>query len=215
MAEVTAKQLASIFPSSRDSDRRRYAYFLSEAMEAFGITSTRARAAFLAQVGAESGQLKHYVENLNYSANRLRAVFPKYFTTDAIAKEYAHNPERIANRVYANRLGNGAETTGDGWKYRGRGLIQVTGRENYRHIGNVMATAINFEKNSEAMELPRYACFSAAAFFADKGLITLSEKLQGAQEDEVFKTICKRVNGGLNGYKERLQFYRNAKKVLA
>ena len=114
-------------------DAERYIDDLEEALSKYGIADSRERLAhFFAQVLHESGCMRYDMENLNYSAKALRAVFGKYFKTKQEAEAYARNPEKIANRVYSNRMGNGSESSGDGWKYRGRGLIQLTGKKNYK-----------------------------------------------------------------------------------
>ena len=116
--------LKKVYPNSTEENREKYAKALGFAMMRYNITNPNRTRAFLAQVGHESGQLSAIVENLNYSAKGLRSVFGKYFKTDAEAEQYARKPEAIANVVYANRLGNGDTESGDGWRYRGRGLIR-------------------------------------------------------------------------------------------
>ena len=118
---------------SIEQDAEQYIHHLEKALPKYGIADSRLRLAhFFAQVLHESGCMRFDMENLNYSSEALPKVFGKYFTTKAEADAYARQPEKIANRVYANRMGNRGETSGDGWKYRGRGLIQLTGRNNYK-----------------------------------------------------------------------------------
>ena len=120
-----------------ESDSLQYIADLEDVLPRYGIAESRQRLAhFFAQVLHESGLMRFDTENLNYSAKALRAVFGKYFKTDEQAADYARQPERIASRVYANRMGNGSEASGDGWRYRGRGLLQLTGKDNYQAFAN-------------------------------------------------------------------------------
>lgn len=180
-------------------------------MQECGIdTAARARA-FLAQIGHESAQLNCVEENLNYSAQALRKVFPKYFRTPQEASSYAHHPERIANRVYAGRMGNGSEESGDGWKFRGRGLIQITGRDNYVSMSSLMGKDLTVWP--DALLMPLDACRSAALWWKAHGLNALADKL-AADERKTFETITKRVNGGLNGLEDRWAIYQRAKNSI-
>lgn len=150
---------------------------------------------FLAQIIHESGHFKCKSENLNYSAKALRCVFCKYFKTDAIANEYARKPEKIANRVYANRMGNGDEASGDGWKYRGRGLIQLTGKCNYEACGK--AIGLDLLCNPDLLTESAEASVLAACWFWNKNNLN-----QFADKDDII-TITKRINGGTNGLEDR------------
>ena len=171
--EITCDTLRKIYPLSKSIAR--YCEALHQAMQECGIdTAARARA-FLAQVGHESAQLNRVEENLNYSAQALRKVFPKYFRTPQEASSYAHHPERIANRVYANRMGNGGEESGDGWKYRGRGLIQITGRDNYVAMSSLMGKDLTIWP--DALLMPLDACRSAALWWKTNGLNEFADKL--------------------------------------
>lgn len=208
--EITSDTLRKIYPLSKNIER--YAEALDKAMQECGIdTAARARA-FLAQVGHESAQLNLVEENLNYSAQALRKVFPKYFRTPQEASSYAHHPERIANRVYANRMGNGGEESGDGWKYRGRGLIQITGRDNYVAMSSLMGKDLTVWP--DALLMPLDACRSAALWWKAKGLNSLADKLSGAGERKIFGAITKCVNGGLNGIDDRWAIYQRAKNSI-
>lgn len=174
-------------------------------------TAARARA-FLAQIGHESAQLNCVEENLSYSAQALRKVFPKYFRTPQEASSYAHHPERIANRVYAGRMGNGSEESGDGWKFRGRGLIQITGRDNYVSMSALMGKDLTVWP--DALLMPLDACRSAALWWKAKGLNALADRLSGAGERKIFGAITKCVNGGLNGLEDRWAIYQRAKAAI-
>jgi len=199
---VTDNQLRSIMPGSgqRAED---YADALNQAMTEHGIDTPQQRAAFLAQLSVESGNLRSTEENLNYSAKRLTQVWPKRFPTTASAQPYSHNPEALANHVYANRLGNGDEASGDGYRYRGRGLLQITGRENYRKIG--------YEDDPDALTDPYVAADTAAQFWSDRNLNSHSEtKLNRDQ----FNVISRTVNGGNNGSQERWDAYQRGLSVL-
>lgn len=161
---------------------------------------------FLAQIIHESGHFKYKSENLNYSAKALRSVFGKYFKTDAIANEYARKPEKIANRVYANRMGNGDEASGDGWKYRGRGLIQLTGKCNYDACGK--AVGLDLLGNPDLLTESAEASVLAACWFWNKNGLN-----QFADKDDI-TTITKRINGGTNGLEDRKSNLSKAKCEL-
>ena len=185
---------------------------LETAMQRFQIGTIPRAAAFLGQIAHESGQLNHLVENLNYSATRLVQVWPKRFPTLAAAMPYANNAERLANNVYAQRLGNGDEVSGDGWRYRGRGLIQVTGRGNYRNLA--VALGLPLENNPELLEQPEGAALSAAQFWQAHGLNELADDQNDDNDEQDFVTITIRINGGTAGLDERRHFWSTAKNVL-
>jgi putative chitinase len=163
--------------------------------EQYGLTTKLRIAHFMAQIEHESG-LKPISENLNYSAQRLVDVFPKYFKNRIEATPYARRPEKIANRVYANRMGNGTYETGEGWKYRGRGFIQITGKENYHRLSN--DNDIDFLHNPDLLLEEPNAMISALWFWKIKGL----NKFADAND---ILTITKRINGGINGLEHRKQ----------
>ena len=174
-------------------------------MHRFEIDAPARRAAFLAQLAHESGELRRWTENLNYRWQRLREVFPKYFRTDAEAQAFDRQPERIASRVYGSRMGNGPESSGDGWRYRGRGPIELTGKDNYRACGT--AIGVDLVKEPEQLETPAVGCLAAAWFWASKGLNALADAGD-------FVSITRRINGGLIGLQERGEFWERAKEVF-
>lgn len=178
---------------------------IDRAAPDFDITTPQRMAPFLAQVGHESAGLSALVENLNYSADGLRRTFKRHFTEPEFAL-FARHPERIANRVYANRMGNGDEASGDGWSYRGRGLIQTTGRDNYKFISDHMAT--DFITNPDLMADPEYAVRSAMLYWQSRGLNALADAGQ-------FGKITRLINGGTNGEDERVALFTKAKAVFA
>ena len=178
---------------------------LGAAMARFEIDRPARKAAFLAQLAHESGQLSRWAENLSYRWPRLRQIFPKYFRTDAEAQAFDRQPERIANRVYGGRLGNGPEASGDGWRYRGRGPIQLTGKSNYRTCG--AALGVDLVAEPELLETPEVGCLAAAWFWADKGLNALADAGD-------FVTITRRINGGLIGLADRRELWERAKSVF-
>ena len=154
---------------------------------------------FFAQTAHESGNFKAFSENLNYSAKGLRGIFGKYFPTDALARAYERKPEKIANRVYANRMGNGDEASGDGWKFRGRGPLQLTGKNNYRAFGKYIGREQEILDNPDivANELG----FESALWFFD------ANKLWGICDqginDGAILALTKRINGGTHGLDDR------------
>jgi putative chitinase len=178
---------------------------LATAMRRFEIDTPPRMAAFTAQLAHESGQLQRWTENLSYRWERLRQVFPKYFATDAEARAFDRKPERIANRVYAGRMGNGPEPSGDGWRYRGRGPIQLTGKDNYRACGS--AIGVDLVGDPDLLATPGPGCLAAAWFWARNGLNTLADAGD-------FVTITRRINGGLNGLADRREFWEHAKAVF-
>jgi len=163
--------------------------------EKYEVNTPLRIANFMAQIEHESG-LKPISENLNYSTERLIIIFKKYFPDKKTAVRYARWPEEIANRVYANRMGNGNEDSGEGWKYRGRGFIQITGKENYFRLAN--DTDLDCLKNPDLLLEEANAMISALWFWNLKGLNALADK------DDIV-AVTKRINGGLNGIEHRKQ----------
>jgi putative chitinase len=171
---------------------------LNAACDKYEINTHERICGFLSQCAHESGGFRFVVENLNYSAQALRAIFGKYFPDDTSANDYARQPEKIANKVYANRMGNGDEASGDGFKYRGRGLIQITGKDNYTASGN--ALGVDFINNPDIVEHPEAASLSAGWFWDTRHLNNYAD-----QKDIVGMT--KRINGGTNGLDDRQMRY--------
>ena len=175
---------------------------LPDTIAKFDLNTPLRLAHFLAQAGHESGGFRLTKENLNYSAKGLMGIFKKYFPTEAKANEYARKPEKIANLVYASRMGNGAEASGDGAKYCGRGYIQLTGKDNYTAFGK----AINEDLTKDpTLVAGKYAMLSAAWFFTKNGLHKMADL--GATDDVVTK-ITKRVNGGTIGLADRIKHFK-------
>ena len=167
----------------------------------FNITTPLRLAHFLAQCGHESGGFKAVSENLNYSASGLRKIFPKYFPTDALAAQDETNHEKIANRVYSSRMSNGDEASGEGWKFRGRGYIQLTGKSNYTAFDKTVGDDILANPDLVAN---KYPLASAAFFFNSNNLWTICDK--GADVATV-TAVTKRVNGGTIGLDDRIKHF--------
>lgn len=199
---VTPDQMRKIMPNA-GARADTYVDPLNSAMRANGITTREQQAAFLAQIAQESGDLANTTENLNYSAPRLTEVWPKRFPTLESATPYARNPEALANRVYASRLGNGDAASGDGYRYRGRGLMQVTGRDNYRAIG--------FEDNPEALSEPVTAADTAARWWSSNNL---PSRTNGELSRADFDAVSRTVNGGDHGINERWRAYQRGLSAL-
>ena len=184
-------------------------------MEKFQITTQLRLAHFLAQCGHESGGFRLTKENLNYSAKGLMGIFKKYFTKadktpdTAKAALYERKPEKIANLVYANRMGNGPEASGDGAKYCGRGYIQLTGKDNYVAFGKSINEDLTVDPTVVAS---KYALLSAAWFFSKNGLHKLAD---GGATDAVVTMITKRVNGGTIGLPDRIKHFKEYHALLA
>lgn len=184
---------------------------LIATLQRFDILTPRRIAAFLAQLGHESLSLSRVEENLNYSAQRLLEVFPTYFSA-ADAREYARQRDRIANRVYANRLGNGPERSGDGWRYRGRGLIQVTGLDNYVWIGGILG--LDLASTPELLTKAEHATSSAGAYWHGRGLNALADSRD-------FLALSRKINLGTtrtrrtpNGFQDRVNRWNRVCDVL-
>jgi len=175
----------------------------------FQINTPLRLAHFLAQCGHESGGFRATQENLNYSAKGLAGIFKKYFPTEASAAPYARNPQKIASKVYGGRMGNGPESTGEGYKFRGRGYIQLTGKENYTAFGKSIGEDMVANPDKVASS---YALLSAAWFFSKNGLHKMAD--EGASDTVVTK-ITKRVNGGTIGLPDRIKHFKEYYHLLA
>jgi putative chitinase len=175
----------------------------------FQINTPLRLAHFLAQCGHESGGFRATQENLNYSAKGLAGIFKKYFPTEAAAAPYARNPQKIASKVYGGRMGNGPESTGEGYKFRGRGYIQLTGKENYTAFGKSIGEDMVANPDKVASQ---YALLSAAWFFSKNGLHKMAD--EGAS-DLVVTKITKRVNGGTIGLPDRIKHFKEYYHLLA
>jgi len=175
----------------------------------FAINTPLRLAHFLAQCGHESGGFRATQENLNYSAKGLAGTFRKYFPSEAAAAPYARNPQKIASKVYGGRMGNGPEPTGEGYKFRGRGYIQLTGKENYTAFGKSINEDICSNPDKVASS---YALLSAAWFFSKNGLHKMADE---GSSDAVVTKITKRVNGGTIGLADRIKHFKEYYKLLA
>ena len=181
---------------------------LPDTIAKFELNTPPRLAHFLAQAGHESGGFKAINENLNYGAKGLLGIFKKYFPTEQKALLYERKPEKIANLVYGGRMGNGIEATGDGWKFRGRGYIQLTGKDNYTAFDKVVTEDIITNPDLVAT---KYPLLSAAWFFHKNGLHKIAD--QGAT-DAVITTITKRVNGGTIGLPDRIKHFKEYYSLL-
>ena len=173
-------------------------------LDCYGINTSLRIAHFMAQIEHES-RLKPISENLNYSAKGLGTTFKKYFPNTILANKYANQPQRIANIVYANRMGNGSVNSGEGWKYRGRGFLQITGKENYFRLH--IDTDLDCVKNPDLLLVEANAMLSACWFWKLKVLNSLADK------DDI-SAITKKINGGFNGFEHRKELLNKWKSIL-
>lgn len=179
--------------------------WIQKACDRYSINNTVRQAFFLGQCMHESNNFKVLVENLNYSANGLMSIWGSRFPTVQIAEKYARHPDMIANKVYANRTGNGNEESGDGWKYRGRGIIQCTGKDLYKTLSD----ALNIDLMGFPdllMEMP-YASMSAGWYWNKRGLNALADAKD-------YREMTKRINGGFNGLDDRIAKINKALEIL-
>ena len=200
---LSLSQLKQIIPKNQYVDHWYDA--LTQLLDDYQIDTPQRQAAFLAQCAHESGGFTAIKENLNYRAVTLRKVFAKYFPTDEIAQQYAGRQEAIANKVYANRMGNGDEASGDGYRYCGRGLIQLTGKDNYTWFADSLS--ISPEEASEYMATFEGACQSACWFWETNNLNAFADKGD-------ILTMTKRINGGTIGLEDRKHHYELALQIL-
>jgi putative chitinase len=175
----------------------------------FEINTPLRLAHFLAQCGHESGGFKVTQENLNYSAKGLMGIFKKYFPDETTANAYQRNPEKIANKVYSSRMGNGSEASGEGYKFRGRGYIQLTGKDNYTAFGKAINENIAAAPEKVGTD---YALLSAAWFFNKNKLHVMAD---GGATDAVVTSITKRVNGGTIGLDDRIKHFKEFYSLLS
>jgi putative chitinase len=178
---------------------------LTQILPAYDINTPERVAAFMAQCSHESGYFKFLKENLNYRAESLMRTWPRHFPTMEIAKQYERKPERIANRAYANRMGNGDEASGDGWRYLGRGLIQLTGKENYSWFAASIETPV--EEMPEYLQTFEGAVQSACWFWDQNGLNKFADSRD-------IQTMSRRINGGTIGLEDRIQKYNKYLKIV-
>jgi len=201
---ITLELLQQLFPRTKVDVLEQYVDPLINVCEKYEINTPERVAMFLAQVGHESAGLSVVQENLNYRADRLAVVFPKYFR-DVDPNAYARNPEKIANRVYANRMGNGPESSGDGWRYRGRGAIQLTGHNNYAAFANDVGMGL--DEVVEYLSTPDGAIESAAWFWNKNNLNEWSD-------NQDVLTVTKKINGGTHGLQERDHLFQQGMSLL-
>jgi len=204
--QITQEQLRSCIGNNPYLNQ--WADALNKILPDYGIDTPQRVAAFIAQCAHESGNFTALHENLNYRAVTLRKLFNKYFPSDELANQYAglpNKPEAIANRIYANRMGNGDEASGDGYRYCGRGLIQLTGRNNYLAFADSIETPV--EEIPEFLQTFEGAVQSACWFWETNNLN------QFADTDDI-KTMTRRINGGFIGLEDRIKHYEHAKHVF-
>ena len=201
--ELTKEQLKQLLPKNPYIDQWHKA--LSQLLPDYEINTPQRIAAFIAQCAHESGGFIFLTENLNYKAESLLKIFSKYFKDIGTAKAYEKQPEKIANKIYADRMGNGPESSGDGWKYRGRGLIQLTGKTNYTWFA--ASLEISPEEAAEYTQTFEGAAQSACWFWE-------TNKLNVEADKGDIKTMTRKINGGFIGLDDRIKHYEHALHVL-
>jgi putative chitinase len=207
MSLITAEQFRTLFP--RAQDHQGWVDAMNNVFPLYEINTPQRVAAFLAQCGHESGGWTVFEENLNYSAKGLMGIFRKYFPDEATANAYARQPEKIANKVYANRMGNGPESSGDGWRYRGRGPIQLTGSANYKAFAQEMFEDWeNLYANPDWVTADRDFALMSAIWFWNKN------KLNVQADNGDIKLMTKKINGGYIGLDDRIKHYNEAIHLL-
>ncbi len=202
---LTIIQLKACLPSTTEENITKFIEPLNETLVKYKINTPERIAAFLSQIFHESLDLKILSENLNYSSEGLIKTFPKYFNKST-ALLYQRNPQKIANRVYASRMGNGPESSGDGWQFRGRGAIQTTGRDNYTLLSRNLG--VDFINNPDLLKDLKYAVLSAGWFWSNNNLNSVADKGD-------ITRVSKIVNGGSHGLPDRIARYKKYLKVLS
>lgn len=197
MYKIDILKFKKVFPTCKDPEV--FCNLLDNLLPAAGIDSKERVNMFLAQCGHESGGFSRFTEGLNYSAKGLRATFPKYFPDEATAIKYERQKEKIANRVYANRMGNSTESSGDGWKYRGFGLIQLTFKDNFSAFSK--DTGIDLVTDPEQYRTDMSVIIKTAIWFWNKNNLN---KFADAKD---ILGATKKINGGINGLEDRTKHY--------
>lgn len=205
MFHYSADQLAELIPTNKNY--LDWYYILQDELPKFEIDTKNRVASFISQCGHESADFRILTENLNYSADGLLATFPKYFKTKEHALAYHRQPERIANYVYGNRMGNGPENSGEGWKYRGRGLIQITGKYNYNEASKFIFN------DSRVVDDPDYFSSVAGAIQSACWFWKANSCNQFADIGDVYG-LTRRITGHYNGLDERIKRYDKAIQIL-
>lgn len=196
---ITLELLQHMCPHTHEGVLQMFVDPLNDVAKHYDMLENPKReAAFVAQVAHESGGFTATKENLKYKAASLMKTFHKYFPSMSLAMEYERKPEKIANRVYANRMGNGDEASGDGWMFHGRGLIQLTGRDNYTRFANSIGKTV--EDTAAYME-------TAAGATASAGWFWYANKLNAYCDNDEFVMLTKRINGGTIGLEDRKRLY--------
>lgn len=196
---ITAEQLAKLHIGAQWADP------LNEVFERFGIKSPNQQAAFIGQLSHECGNFRILEENLNYRAETLCKLWPKRFPTLEFAKQYEKNPRKIANSVYSGRMGNRDESSGDGYRFRGRGCIQLTGHANYFHAGK--ALGVDFVMEPDLVATPKYAALTAGWYWSTHGCNDIADRGDWA-------ALTKKINGGTIGLADRVKHTNEALAVL-
>lgn len=203
---ITLELLQKVCPKTKKETLDKFVEPLNEVGQKYGLFENKERiSCFIAQIAHESGGFNFVEENLNYSAKGLQGVFKKYFPTEELAKQYERQPEKIASRVYANRMGNGPEESKEGFKFKGRGLIQLTGKDNYTKFAKSMEMSI--DEAVEYLKTVKGAVESAAWFWGANKLNDLCDKKD-------FITLTKRINGGTIGLEDRKHHYDIVREAL-
>lgn len=205
--DISLEQLKQLLPQNVEKELAEWQSLLNPILNEYEINTPSRVAAFISQTGHESEDYTVLSENLNYGATGLTATFGKYFpgTTSAA---YARLPAKIANRVYASRMGNGDEASGDGWKFRGRGILQVTGKDNYHECSQFIFGNDTLIENPDLLLQKQYALRSACWFWTKNKLNAIADKAD-------VTALTKRVNGGTNGLADRKERFTKALAILA
>ena len=203
---ITVEQFTEMFPKNKNPQA--WTTALNEVLPTYKIDTPERIASFLAQCGHESAGFTVLQENLNYSADGLNKIFKKYFPTLESAQPYARKPEMIANRVYGGRMGNGDEASGEGYKFRGRGPIQLTGKDNYTACSDFLFQDDTLLQNPDMLLDPEYALHSACWFWWKNDLNTYADNAD-------LVTMTKRINGGTIGLEDRIKHYNHAMEIFA